>query len=567
MEVYNSYKSYKTHLSEYDKWNENQELERYKRKEFLKQNPDKVSQDDIQRAKVFLHAVDVMDEYSQSNAEDMEVATDMVQVAVTELVGLSFLFLGVIAGKLPFIQKATAKLAGKNPVLKGVSNILPALIGGFLGLIATFPVIAWGTKKQVSASRKGRFEAMNSDLKSPKSFAVLTPEQLAKTREAAKIIKLDSAEERRLKKKNFDLKKTLKNLRKNDAVYGEQKAEFDKKLKETEGHFNEQLTEKQIYDAKRDQQILSNIVQKIDTASQDYAENAEFATNTLILLAMGTGGLVGWITNKLLKLAKTSDKYAKSISAFVGIGLTLAAGIAANVFQKQASRVGRFKAKQEMLNNPETLVYVDKKDSDTIQNPDTVEKPKKSNMFKFLVQLIKDTNEYKKYKKTKAVEELKFDKAVQNIDLTEDQLQTAKTLQMNVFKTFNKVDEKSQAYAEGVEAVGEMSKQGVSFVGSLAATIVSLFTILKLFSNPKYAGKPPVNKVIFRFLIPFVISILPSILVDYIVTKAQKKASRVAHMLALKELEDYRHYVDFSAKQNLQTKALEETNLLKRLKA
>ena len=55
------------------------------------------------------------------------------------------------------------------------------------------------------------------------------------------------------------MKKTLKNLRKNDAVYEEQKVEFDKKIKETEGHFNEQLTEKQIYNAKRDQQILSNI--------------------------------------------------------------------------------------------------------------------------------------------------------------------------------------------------------------------------------------------------------------------------------------------------------------------
>lgn len=47
-------------------------------------------------------------------------------------------------------------------------------------------------------------------------------------------------------------------------------------------------------------------------------------------------------------------------------------------------------------------------------------------------------------------------------------------------------------------------------------------------------------------MVPFAIAVLPVIGIDIYTTKAQKKASRVADMLALKELEDYRQYADYS---------------------
>ena len=72
-------------------------------------------------------------------------------------------------------------------------------------------------------------------------------------------------------------------------------AEFDKTLKESEEKFGSPVDEKQIRAAKRDQQILADMVRRIDVASQDYAENTELATNTMTTLALGTGGLVGWV--------------------------------------------------------------------------------------------------------------------------------------------------------------------------------------------------------------------------------------------------------------------------------
>jgi hypothetical protein len=59
-------------------------------------------------------------------------------------------------------------------------------------------------------------------------------------------------------------------------------------------------------------------------------------------------------------------------------------------------------------------------------------------------------------------------------------------------------------------------------------------------------------------------------LIDIYTTKAQKKASRVADMLAIKELEDYRNYADYSQKPETKVFKLpesNETNLIKRFQA
>lgn len=555
MDVVNSYKDYKKYLPDYASWRDKQDLEREKRLTYLQNNPNKINSADIERGKNLLHAIDVMDEYSQVNAEDMEVATEF---ATGQIVGLVSM-LGMLAG-LPFanskaIKTLAAKLAKNNNTgVEMIVSMVPSVIGMLIGTAASFPAIVWATKAQVSASRKGRFEAMRSDLSNPASFAVLTPEQRKKAEDDAKSIKLDDREKKRIEQKKglganpFTAFKTLKKYFSEDGEYSKQKAEFDASLKEREKQFNKPLSAEQIKNAKRDQQILSDVVRRMDVASQDYAENAELATNTLTTLALGTGGLIGWASNKLLKLLKVSGKspFAKAIPWVVGAAIPLVMSIYAAQVQKHASRIGRFKVRQEMLNNPASLVYVDKKESDTIENAKLPQRANKPNIFKFFAQLVKDNKEYQKYRKTKAVEDMKFHKAVENIELSPEQLKEAKALQMNVFKTFNKVDEKSQAYSESVEAMGEITKQGVALFGSLAAMGLSTALTINMLKNPEAVKKAGLVKTVAKAMSPFAFMILPIILVDIYTTKAQKKASRVADMLALKELEDYRHYADYS---------------------
>ena len=102
-----------------------------------------------------------------------------------------------------------------------------------------------------------------------------------------------------------DVFKNLKKLVKKDKEYEKQRAEFDKKLKENEKHFNDSLSEKDIQKAKRDRQLLTKLVEKIDIASQDYAENVEMATNFANIAAIGSGG------NYALSAARALDRMAE----------------------------------------------------------------------------------------------------------------------------------------------------------------------------------------------------------------------------------------------------------------
>lgn len=286
----------------------------------------------------------------------------------------------------------------------------------------------------------------------------------------------------------------------------------------------------------------------------------------LIIIKVGTGGLVGWITNKIMKGLKIKGGFgANLVPWIVGASIPLGLNIYSAKIQKQASRIGRFKIKQEMLKNPAELVYVDEKDTDSI-DVKLPQRTKNPNIFKFFIQLVKDNKEYNKYLKTQGIEELKRHKAIEKIQLTDEQIRKAKSLQMNVFKTFNKVDEKSQAYSESVEAMGDITKQGVSLFGSLGAMAFyfknAFSAIEKLDNNANFGA---VIKIILKSLIPFGLVILPVVAIDYLTTKAQKKASRVADMLALKELEDYRHYADYSATNDKKDR-IESSNLLQHLK-
>lgn len=585
MDVLQNYKKYKEYIPQYNNWSMQQSEQQARREAYLVQNPDKVNQEDIRRGQILLHAIDVMDEYSQANAEDMEVATEIASTQIVAAAQTAGTMLGTGALLLPKVRDWCNSLAYKNSKYMAVFMMLPSMIGMIVGTIASFPAVIWSTKMQVGASRAGRFEAMRNDLKNPANFALLTEEQLVKASELAKDIELDDKDKKRLEKlKSMNLNvfepfKTLKKMMTGSKEYQAQRESFDRVLNANEKMFSNKLSPEQIEKAKRDQQLLSKLVNKIDIASQDYAENVELATNSIVTLGLAGGGAIGWISNKLLKFFKVgqSGMFAKAFPWTVGISIATLAAVFSAKLQKQASRIGRFKARQEFLNNPNSLVYVADENTSELKNIQVPEKSKKPGFFKFLSQVLKDEKEYKNYRKNEGEKNLKFQKALEKIDLTQEQLQEAKILQMNTFKTFNKVDEKSQEYSESVEAVGEIAKQGINFFAGIGVTLVvvgEMFGLMKkgrLKFNSNFIGK-----YLKSIILPVAIPTLAIIGLDAYVTKEQKKASRVANMLALKDLEDYRHYADFSSKslnnQSIQNQSSKEemknqnSNLLSRLK-
>lgn len=537
MSAFGDYKSYKQFEPAYEGWHDRREYVEAKRLEYLRRNPEKIDNNDIQRGKTLIHAIDVMDEYSQKRAEDMEVATETAVGYGLDAAIFGGAAIGGLIGNLKPVKNSIQKYFKNSKNKKLIATALPMGVGAIAGIIAAFPLYAWAAKAEIAASRRGRFEAMRKDLKNPKGFAILTDEQAKLAKERAKNIVLESD-----KKHSFQIGqnlKALKDMALDSKEYKAHKKQFDLELMEAEKHFNDRMTPEEVLKAKKDQQLLTKLVEKIDIASQDYAENAELATQTAVVGALGLGTLFNIALSKFLKAIKIkSEGKITAISQVVSILIPIALSIAAAQIQKQASRVGRFKIKQELLNNPEKLVYVSDENTGEIKNI-AVQKERKDNIFKFLTNVWKDNREYNKYKKTTAKEEEKFYKAVETLDLSPEQMKDAQTLQRNAFKTFNKVDEKSQKYSESIEALGQAVALPISLLFTGAGAAIGTKYLVK---SANMKSKLAMASNMSKYLGIILFSTIPSVLVNAYITKEQKKASRIANMLAINEMQDYRFF-------------------------
>ena len=138
------------------------------------------------------------------------------------------------------------------------------------------------------------------------------------------------------------------------------------------------------------------------------------------------------------------------------------------------------------------------------------------------------------------------------IELSEEQVKNAKRLQYNTFRTFNEVDEKSQKYAESVEAFGQSIQNPISEICGGLGAILGIKHLMKVDGSDLTKIAP----AFMKYTATVLVFALPAIIINAFITKEQKKASRVADMLAIKEMEDYRKFADYSRFSEQQSEAL-----------
>ena len=209
MSMFGDYKIYKKYEPVYDIWKYQRDKEEAKRQKYLDLHPETVNSLDIQKGRTLIRAIDIMDEYSQKRAENIEVATETI---VSEALSWSMLAggtAGILLGKTKLLKKLLGNIGQNSKHAKYIPQIITGVLGAIISLIAGFPLYAWAAKAEVAASRKGRFEAMRKELANPKGFAILTDEQYKEANEKAKNIILDDD------KKNFgtSLIKNIKDLK------------------------------------------------------------------------------------------------------------------------------------------------------------------------------------------------------------------------------------------------------------------------------------------------------------------------------------------------------------------
>lgn len=532
MSVFGDYKLYRKYEPAYADWKNMRDIQDAKRMAYLKKHPELKNENDIVRGKTLIRAIDVMDEYSQKRAENMELATDQIKVLITELTLFAGAGLGYLASKMGPVKKFLEKKLSQGDMR--FASLLPVLIGALIGAVTAYPIETWSAKKQIKASREGRLEAMNNELKNPNVFAILTPEQQKQAEEISKTLPVKEETKKMLKL--GEVISTIKSLSGNDAKYREQKAIFDKNLKEEEKRINDKMSADEILNSKKDQQLLTKMVEKIDISSQDYAENVELMTDVGTTVIMSGGVLFSMLLGKLLNSLKVKSAQKVTTISYIASLLTgLTFATVGTQLQKEASRVGRYKIKQELMKEPDSLVYVD--DDKAKGEKEFVLNENKRNFAKFIKEAWKNNKEYKQYKKTTQKEEQKYYRAVEKLKLSESQINEAKRLQKNTFKTFNKIDENSQKYSESVEALGQSLMQPISMAG----TVVGMFFALPLLFK-KSANKVETAEKYAKYFCVSLLGSVPALLFNAYITKEQKKASRVADMMAINELNDYRQF-------------------------
>lgn len=512
-----SIKVVKQNYTKYDDWEQAQADERA-RKEHLARTLD-LPQDKVEltkkKAQTIIRATEIMDKYSEDNCEDMEQATGMAAIPPIMAIMGAYQFgqpviiekaINKVDAKIKELQKSlTNELGEAVPNAEEIKNKIKYLekksvrigtkypiYGTLLYTLALFgtaaATIMWGNSKQKEASRIGRFQAKQKDLKDVKNFVIYTPEQLKQVEEAAKKLP-DEKEKDGIMKMISDLKAICKDKKAyKEWLASKEPDDIDKLKKLT-------YTDAQLKAAKDDQELIVDTVKEINIKAEEYSENVENTFDTLDTISWLAAAPIGFGINKLLKLAKVGGKARTAISFAIPTLTSLGITMYGTFAQKTASRVGRYVARKDLSENPARLMAYSDEDMKKAEN---IKAPKQkktvwnkiSNSFSFLKQYIKDNSEFKKYKKTTYQEQEKMQKVLKDVKITEQQKKDAENLQRKVFLAFDEIDEMSQRYSEDVEAGTEIAKNGFSQLWTLASTGALLWGGFAL-----RKGKLPISKI------------------------------------------------------------------------
>ena len=545
MSTINTQKNFQTYMDEYAVWQDQNKLRDAKRQEFLRRNPDAIKDYDVQRSRRLLKAVDIMDKSISKNSNHVDTAFESAVDIGLGYAAIGGTALGFLFSKLGFVKKFIDKITKNNPKSKNIISMAITAISGVVGIVAAFPIYKILTDIESKIHRKRKFETMEQELQDPKIFAVLDSNQKENYKNNVNNIEKT--------KNKFSPTKIIGNKLEyfkqitNEAIFYDKKQnEFRKKYEEDTSLYNKELTQKEIKDAKKDRELLTNLIKNLNRSAQSYKEKMERITDNLITMSFALGSL---FTLGYERIAKSLKLKSSALPAGIGVFLMIGSTFFATWAQKRASHVGRFKAKQDLMQNPEKLVYISSSKTNTIKddeleiNIDNNKKVLKPRNIDFLKEFFQNNKEYKEWKKTETLSGKDISKALEDIELSDEQIKDGKRLQKNMFKTFYKVDSNTQKYSGKIDIMSETIKYPISLV---LGTIGSVWG-MKHLANLRSAVNP---KDIFKNTAKYIGTILlftiPSLLANSYFAKAQKMGARVSDMMTMKELEDYRFFADYS---------------------
>lgn len=366
MDFFNSLSQVAKNKDNFKKWEENQKNEQAQREELYKRR--QYSDAEIAKAKALgeniIDVVDIMDNHSESVAENVETATEPIVALApfASILGSGWLMAKFVhqpnSKKIHAIREQIEKDANAQDLCKRISEFnqknaknewfseweltdkrsikriknselraeamkyynkfqkdtakfRKAQKFGWIGAIgltiASFiGANIYAAKLQVDSSKIARYQARES-LKDPKAFVTYTPEQIAKAKE-----EIEKHPELLKEKKKEKLKtgmfKSIINVLKDRKAYKQSiKNDTDESKIVTRD-----LSAEELKRAKQDQEVIQRTVRLINNEAEKYSQNMEVAAEVLVngtpFLGAAVGGAIGWILNKTGIITKIVDR-------------------------------------------------------------------------------------------------------------------------------------------------------------------------------------------------------------------------------------------------------------------
>ena len=536
------------------------------------------TKESIEKAKNYsntiIDSINIMDKHTIDKSQD----ANLVVANYSAIISIASMLLGIASGR--FIKKTN--LAKKLPDWKPYWELL-----GIITLTSVSNVFLniWQANVAKKSARIARFQTRENELKDFNNFIVYTKDQKDEAKEIAKSLSDDNFEDVKiLSKKHFnpikmhkDAKLTLDNLNAEDIKYKEWKDNYLKKETQKEEKFknlNDFIKEEDLIQAEKERNNILKTIKKIENKSNEYSTNMKIATFILSAIITSITTLVGAGLSGVLSLITKNNKLSKKLNNFIKISqfllITLIPGYT-TVFLtaptvklvKDAARIGRFKAKQELLNNPEEYIAFSDKERKSISIDDSEVEVKKAPKkgFKYYVNLLKelknDANEYFNYVNTTQKENEKINKALKKIEVSEIQKKEAKKIQKQLFYAFEKVDEKQVSFIEDTDAIVDIIRDTLISIINFGIKLLPIYVCAKDIKTINKGKMPETlrdvikistsNKLkistIVTLIMPF---ILPKFINFYAVIKSteiEKQTGKIGVMTAIKDLEDARNFI------------------------
>lgn len=579
MEFFDTLRQVKSNWNPYKKWDIEQQKKEKQNEQLRKKYPP--TKQELEYAKQYgrtvVDVINTMDQHSIDKSEDAMVVVGSA-LRVIELASL-----GVGAG-LGYLTKFIPAIKNREKLHKPF-----VLIGFMVGAIVTSTIASiWGSIVEKQASRIARFQTREKDLKNSRNFVVYNQEQINQAKEIAK-----NLPEKEENKNPTDLKSSynpITNLKKAKKTSAELAADYkiyqnwkksyqeEEKLKiEKFKNLNPSIEESE--KAEKDREVLLNTIKKIENSSLNYTMNMSLARHTintvLFSSALGIGILLSKVMDVLQnkKLLTTKSNALNSAKGLLPVILPIATmvttmGSTARLV-KDAARVGRYKAKQELLEHPENFITYTDEQRETVGDVNLPQHKSKD----FVSRFKQDLNELKNFKKeykdylnyinTTHKEELKLDEALKKVAISDKQKADAQQLQKKAFKSFEKMDEKAQRFTDDTDAAVDIARNTATGFISTAGKIATLLYLNdKLIKHHPNKEKLPTFGEMFKLMkhlthketiVASSMFILPSFVNIPMIIKGiqiKKEAGKIGVMTAMNDLKDPKNFLDEKQKPN-----------------